>query len=232
MKRSLLVMWLLVACKKEDQPPPSPSASPQAPVAADAKVAATIAVDAPVVVDAATAAVVVADAPPGALDARADGVGPITEKTKIDLKKLKAAFPGYEIKKVSKKMGEGDLREVYVGVSKGGTLILKLVGDEFLNSVDIMSNDVWNPWGVTIGMTGAELEKRVGKLDCTDAGDATDWRANLAECDGEKVDHYEFDLSGEGMGKEVAEDPAKRAAATLVAIRWVVPGNGPPGTNK
>jgi len=224
MKRLLLGMLLFVACKKaDDQPPPSPSPT-TSPVAIDA----AIAIDATVVVDAASAAVV-PHAPPGAIDARADGVGPISEKTKIDIKALKAAFPSYEIKKVSKKMGEGDLREVYVGVSKGGTLILKLVGDELLQSVDIMSNDVWNPWGLTIGMTGVELEKRVGKLDCKDAGEATDWRANLAECDGEKVDHYEFDLKGEGMGKEVAEDPAKRAAATLVAIRWVVPGNGPPG---
>ena len=234
MKRLLLVM-LLIACKNkpaDDQPKPPPPTT-TAPVTADA--AAQPAPDAAMAVNDApaadpAAAPAVPSAPPGALDARADGVGPITEKTRIDLKALKAAFPGYEVKKVSRKMGDGDLREDYVGISKGGKLILKLAGDEFLRSVDIMSDDVWNPWGITLGMTGAELEKRVGAIDCSDAGEATDWRAHLAECDGAKADHYQFDLEGDGAnGKQVAEDPAKRAAAKLVAIRWVVPGNGPPG---
>ena len=129
-------------------------------------------------------------------------------------------------------MGEGDLHEDYVGVSKGGTLILKLVGDGELEHVDIMTSDVQTPWGITIGMTGAELAKHVGALDCEDAGEATDWRANLADCTADKAAHYEFDLMGDGMmGNEVAKDAAKRDAAKLVAIRWVVPGNKPPGAN-
>jgi hypothetical protein len=226
--KRLALLVFVAACKRTptaEAPPSTPPSPPSPPAAAplDATAAATAAVKEPVVADA---------APRGALTARPDGIGPITEKTRVDLKALATAFPGYEVKKVSRSMGDGDLRETYIGVSKGSTLILKLVGDDFLEHVDVMSNDVQNPWGITIGMTGAELATHVGALDCEDAGEATDWRANLAACTGDKADRYEFDLHGDGiMGKEVAKDPAKRAAAKLVAIRWVVPGNTPPGAH-
>ncbi len=220
MKRTLVLLVVLAACKKK--PAEKHDAAPAPPPVVDAAVAPTTpdaAVDA-------AAATIVPDAPPGALEARVDGVGPITAKTHV--KALKAAFSGYEVKKVSKKMGDGDLREEYVGISKGKTLLLKVVGDDEVISVDITSNDVWNPWGIQIGATYAEIEKAIGKLQCQDAGEAVDWRADLAECNADKIDNYTFDFSGDGMGKDLVADPAKLAQAKLVAIRWEAPGHGPP----
>lgn len=224
-KRWLLILSMVVACKKAKQeeapPPPPPAADAAAPVAPDA---------APPVDAAAAAAPVVPDAAPGALVAGEAGVGPITETTELDVKKLKAALPGYEIKKVSTPMGDGDLREEYVGVSKGGKLLVKLVGDSTPNTIEIVSDEVWNPFGVTIGMTYADASKLVGPLECSDAGEHTDWKSDIAECSGPKSDRLGFDFTLEGFeAKDVLANPDKLATAKLVAVRWDAPGSGPPG---
>jgi len=169
----------------------------------------------------APAATVVPDAPPGALVAREDGVGPLTEKSDISVKALKAAFPDHEVKKVSTPMGDGDLREEFVGVSKGGKLVLKVIGDGSLNGIEIVSNEVWNPFGVTIGMTYADAVKLVGPLACSDASDHTDWKSDIAECASTKSKFYGFDFALEGFeAKTLLKSPDKLATAKLVALRW------------
>lgn len=204
-------------------------------VAVTADAAATV-VDATAVaaVDAAVADAppVIPDAPPGALVAGRDGVGPLTKDTPYDVKALKKLLPDYQIKKVKTPMGEGDLADIYIGVSKGKTLVLKLVGQDKIMDIDIVSNDVWNPFGVTIGMTYADAEKLVGKLECDDAGEHTDWKANIAECSNGTLDRFTLDFKDDeaSEAKELIAAPAQLAKAKVVAIRWNAPGYGPPGT--
>jgi hypothetical protein len=212
----LALICIPFACKKQ----PSEQADP-APTTSDA--AAAVIPDAHPPADAARE---------GAWTARADGVGPIDAKTKPDVKALKKLLTGYEVKKESIPMGEGELREDYIGVSKGKTLVLKLVGDDDLVNVDIMTNDVVNPWGLQIGMAHADAVKLVGNLECVDGGEAVDWRVEILECSNEKLVNYTLDFTNEGnKAKHMLKDPAELAQTKLVAIRWDVPGakTGPPG---
>jgi hypothetical protein len=223
-KRCLLVLVVLVGCKKASKKYEDAAPAPVTPADATAMTVA----DAPPP-DAAAAARTPPDAPPGALVAREDGVGPLNEDSAISVKALEAAFPGHDVKAVSIDQG-GDLREEYVGISKGGTLLLKVVGDGSPNSIEIVSNQVWNPFGVAVGMTYAEVEKIVGTLGCADAGEHTDWKSQVAECGTEKIKRYGFDFVVEGeSAKDVIAKPELLATAKLVALRWEAPGSGPPG---
>lgn len=176
----------------------------------------------PTPADAATAAApVVPDAPPGAIVVGDKGVGPLEKSSDISIKAMKAAFPGHEIKKVSTPMGDGDLKEEYVGVSKGGKLLLKVIGDSTPITIEAVSNDVWNPYGVTIGMTHADAVKLLGPLTCTDASEHTDWKSDIAECASEKSQFVGFDFAHESFeAKDLLKNPDKLATAKLVAVRW------------
>ena len=61
-------------------------------------------------------------------------------------------------------------------------------------------------------------------LDCRNAGDDVDWRANLVVCSSSKSGTYSLDFSNykeEGMSaKQLLRSPADLAKAKLVAVTW------------
>lgn len=213
-------------CKKKQDAQPTPTPPPVADAAA---VSADATLPDASTVDAAAAA---APTPPaGAIAISEDGVGPLNATSKLDVKSLKAAFPGFDVKKASIPMGEGDLADEHVAVSKGGKLAMKIYGDISANSIEVVSDDIWNPWGLKIGMTYADVAKVMGPLDCSDAAEHTDWKQYVAECDTEKTKNWSFDFTHEGTeAKELIAKPDDLAKAKLVAFRWEAPGSGPPGT--
>jgi hypothetical protein len=162
---------------------------------------------------------------------RDDGVGPLGASTKLDQATLAAALPGYQIERASISHG-GDLREEYWAVKKGSALVLRVQGeDTSLSGIDIVSPEIASPLGVRVGATYAEVAKALGALDCRDAGEAVDWRAEFIECTTAKSDRYSLDFSGyadSGLeGAQLLADPAALAKAKLVAITWTPPGGAP-----
>jgi hypothetical protein len=195
---------MVIACKKDDSAShvPAPAAPAPAPASQPAAPAAQ------------------------RLAARADGVGPLDAKVKISEGSLAERFPGHDIKRVSESHG-GDLREEYFGVSKRGALLLRVhADDDRLTAVDIVSNDIANPFGITLGSSHAAVMKAIGPLDCEDAGKAVDWREDIVMCTSHKVATYTLDFSlfkEEGLSaKELLENPAQLAKAKLVALTWQV----------
>lgn len=213
----IICVLTVVGCKKSEQAPAQGSAG-SGRGDAPGRVTTTVTTK-----DAAPAAL--------ALVAREDGVGPITETTKVDQATLSAAFPGHEVKPVSIPQGE-DLIEEYWGVSKGGTLLLKIEGDEAsVGAVHIVGGDVANPLGLRLGMTHADATKLLGPLDCTDAGEAVDWRQAFVECGTSKSARFTFDVTDDenGLsGKQLLADPDALATAKIVAITWTSPAAAPP----
>jgi len=224
-----VVVLALVACKKASPKPGdaalAPATTGDAGRAVDAAGASPArATDAAVGVPDDALATVPADGPAGGLVARLDGVGPITKETKPTKKALAALFPDHQVKWFSIDQG-GDLREEYFGVRKGKTLLLRvrLGAGSSLEAVDIVSNDVANPFGLTLGMTHADVAKAIGPLDCEDAGIETDWRRHIAVCTAAKAGKYMFDFESEQntSGEDMVAEPAKLAPAKLVAITWI-----------
>lgn len=146
-----------------------------------------------------------------------------------DVKSLKAAFVGFDVKKASISMGEGDLKDEHIAVSKGGKLAMKIYGDGAANSIEVVSDEIWNPWGLKIGMTYEEVAKIVGPFECGDAAQHTDWKQDVAECETEKTMNWAFDFESEFEAKDLIAKPDKLAKAKLVAMRWEAPSSGPPG---
>jgi hypothetical protein len=213
------------ACKKKKQEEAQPQPPPQVADAADAPV--IDAAPAPEVIDAA-AAMTPPTPPEGAIAITEAGVGPLNEKSKTDVKSLKAAFPGFDAKKESIPKGE-DLKDEHMAVTKGGKVAMKIYGDGSANSIEVVSDDIWNPWGLKIGMTHEEVAKLVGPFECTDGSESADWKNYIIECDTEKTKNWSFDFQHEGTpAKEVIATPATLAKATLVAMRWTAPDAGSP----
>jgi hypothetical protein len=221
----------LLACKKEEAPAAStpPSATPPAP-AAPTPAAPTPAAPTPAAPPTeptpAPAAAAPAAARASGLVAREDGVGPLGANLVIKKMKLAMMFPGFAVKRVSIPHG-GDLREDYWGISKAGKLLLRVhTAGSTLSAVDIVSNDVANPFGIAIGQRYAEVNKAIGPLDCENGGDATDWRANIVVCTF-KSPSYSLDFAYNDDriydAKEMLGAPAKLAKAKLVAITWEPP---------
>jgi len=183
----------------------------------------------PVVIDAAAPAI---DAAPAAaaLTAREDGVGPLGEKSDVSEAALTAAFPGYTVKKVSQSQG-GDLREEYVAISKGDTLLLKVeLVDTTLAAIAVVSPDVPNPMGIKVGATHAEVVAALGPLDCADGGATVDWRADVVECGNARTGRYSLDFQAtDGTSAEdLLADADALAGAKLTAITWQATQPGPP----
>ena len=215
MKTWLCTLLLLgsFACKKKKAPDAQPSAAP----IADAAVMAD-APPPPPEVDAAAAPT----PPAGAVAITEAGVGAVNEKSKIDVKSLTAAFPGFDVKKESISQG-GDLKDEHMAVSKGGKLAIKIYGDVVANSIEVVSNEIWNPWTLTIGMTHEEVSKLVGPFECSDGAESADWKTYVIECSTEKTKNWSFDFQQEGTpAKEVIGTP-RLAQAKLVALRWEAP---------
>lgn len=162
------------------------------------------------------------DAPPAApvgLAITEAGLGTITATTKADLESLKTALPGYELEKKSIPQG-GDLVDEHVAATKGGTLAVKIYGDATVRSVEVVSDEIKNPWGLTIGMTHDAATKILGPLECLDGAETADWRNYVIECSSDKSKNWSFDFQREGTpAKEVIGKPAL-AEAKLVALRW------------
>lgn len=183
----------------------------------------------PVAIDAAPPAV--AAPAPAALTAREDGVGPLGATSEVSEAALAAAFPGYTVKKVSQSQG-GDLREEYVAISKGDTLLLKvLLVDTTLSAVAVVSPDVPNPMGIKVGATHAEVVAALGPLDCADGGATVDWRSDVVECGNAKTGRYSLDFqAADGTSAEdLLADADGLAGAKLTAITWqaIEPGRPP-----
>ena len=168
--------------------------------------------------------------PAGAIAITETGVGPLNEKSKTDVKSLKAAFPGFDVKKQSIPKGE-DLKDEHMAVSKGGKLAMKIYGDGTPDSIEVVSDEIWNPWGVKIGMTHEEVAKIAGPFQCSDGAESADWKNYIIECSTEKTKNWNFDFQHEGTpASEVIANPATLAKAKLVALRWESASVGPPGS--
>lgn len=164
------------------------------------------------------------------LTGRDDGVGPLDDDFSVNELELEHAFPGFTIAWVSRSHGGGALREQYWAIQKDGTDILRIQAfDEDLDAVDIVSNDVANPLGVSIGATFEDVSKALGALRCRNAGDECDWRSDVVVCASAKAPSYTIDfVSPDGAdAAEMLADPAKLARATVRAVTWHAPLPGP-----
>jgi hypothetical protein len=218
-----LCLLFVVGCKSKQQAPAGAKDGGE-----------TVTADAPGAPDAAPApdAAEAADAAPPAsgFEGRADGVGPLNDSFEVTRASLEKAFPGLTVKEVKKSQG-GDLMERYWAIwSKDGKEMLHVQEDDGdIEAVDIVSDDVSNPLGVKIGSTYADVEKALGKLQCANAGDETDWRSDIVVCSSDKAKSYTIDfVSDDGDEASVMlEDPAKLAKALVKAVTWRAPLPGP-----
>lgn len=164
------------------------------------------------------------------LSGRADGVGPLDEEFAVTELELEHAFPGFTIEWVSRSHGGGALREEYWAIRKDGVDLLHVQAyDEDLDAVDIVSDEVANPLGVTIGASFDDVSNALGALRCRNAGDECDWRSDVVVCSSARAPTYTIDfVSPDGAdAAEMLSDPAKLARSTIRAVTWHSPLPGP-----
>lgn len=155
-----------------------------------------------------------------------DGVGPITSKA-TDEDAFKKLLPGFTIKS-SHRQAE-DIKFDEIVASKDGRPILRaVIEDENLFKVTVKDPMFATAAGITVGMTAADLARKMADLKCRyekydPEADAERVERSL-RCDAESLPHILFELDHQGFKGPVGAVAGKSIAARkIVEIVWLAP---------
>ena len=211
--RCLAIAAVCIGCKGGKQAPKRDDAAVPPPV--DAAPIDAAPVDAPMV-DAGALSLVIAS----------DGVGPITSKANDDgdFKKL---LPGFVIKSTRREAEDISFDEIVA--SKDGKPILRaVIGDKQLFKVSVKDPMFATAAGISVGMTAADLARKMADLKCRyekydPEADAERVERSL-RCDAQSLPHILFELDHKGFKGPVGAVATKTIETRkIVEIVWLAP---------